>query len=218
MSFTTIIFDMDGLMVDTEPLARAAWDAALAPFGHVVSDDLYTRMIGWRTLESAQMVLDDFPGLGLTRDEIIARKTAAFLQILERGVPVMPGLYDLLDAIERRDLPWGIATSTPRVLAENILGKLGVLSRLRALATGDEVIHGKPAPDLYLLAAARLGADPTRCLALEDTPIGCRAGAAAGLRVVAVPSEGNDPAAFTCAYRVLNSLVEVEAGLDGLLI
>jgi len=85
------------------------------------------------------------------------------------------------------------------------------------LAGGDEVARGKPSPELYLLAAARLGVDPAACLALEDTPIGCAAAAAAGARVLAVPTDMTRDAAFPCAYRLYPSLAEVAADLDGLL-
>jgi HAD superfamily hydrolase (TIGR01509 family) len=216
MMMEAILFDMDGLMVDTEPLARAAWDEVLAPYGYRVDDDLYRRMLGRRTRESAQHVLEAF-ALPLSADELIERKTAALLRRLNGGAPPMPGLFTLLDAVEARGLPWGVATSTPRPLAAHILGGLGVLGRLSALAAGDEVARGKPAPDIYLLAASRLGIAPGRCLALEDTPTGCAAAAAAGMRVVAVPGEWTDRAAFGCAFRVSPSLAEVAAGLDALL-
>jgi beta-phosphoglucomutase-like phosphatase (HAD superfamily) len=102
-------------------------------------------------------------------------------------------------------------------VAEIILGKLGVAGRAGALACGDEVAHGKPAPDIFLLAAARLGAAPAACLALEDSAAGCAAAAAAGMRVVAVPTELTRDEPFAVAYRRYSSLAEVAAELDGLL-
>ena len=216
MNRTAILFDMDGLMVDTEPLARAAWERDIAPFGLTMTDDLYGRMLGRRTHESAQLVLDTLR-LPLPHDELIARKTAIFLDSLAGGVPVMPGLFALLDEIEQRGLPWAVATSTPRAVAEIILGQLGVVGRYTALAAGDEVAHGKPAPDIFLLAAARLGVTPAACLALEDSAAGCAAAVAAGMRVVAVPTELTYGEPFAVAYRRYPSLVEVAAELDGLL-
>jgi len=219
---TAILFDMDGLMVDTEPLARAAWERVLEPYGATMTDELYDRMLGRRTHESAQLVLDALP-LPLARDELAARKTAVFLESLRGGVPVMPGLWSLFDAIDARGLPWGVATSTPRAVAEIILGKLGVAGRYAALACGDEVAHGKPAPDIFRLAAARLGVAPAACLALEDSAAGCAAAVAAGIRVAAVgataatpvAANGDDP--FARAYRRYPSLAEVAADLDELL-
>ncbi len=218
MNRTAILFDMDGLMVDTEPLARAAWERVLAPYGHTMTDALYGQMLGRRTHESAQLVLDALP-LPLAREELVTLKTALFLESLADGVPVMPGLFTLLEAVERRGLPWAVATSTPRDVAEIILGKLGVAGRYGALAAGDEVAHGKPAPDIFLLAAARLGAAPPACLALEDSAAGCAAAVAAGMRVVAVGAAaiaGGAPLAL--AYRRYPTLAEVAADLEALLI
>ena len=114
---TAVLFDMDGLMVDTEPLARRAWERVVAPYGATMTDDLYDRMLGRRTIESAQLVLDEL-GLPVSLETLVERKTAEFLSRLDDGVPVMPGLFALLDEVERRGLPWAVATSTPRDVAE----------------------------------------------------------------------------------------------------
>jgi HAD superfamily hydrolase (TIGR01509 family) len=216
MKRTAVLFDMDGLMVDTEPLARAAWQRVVAPYGPAISDTLYNRMLGRRTVESAQLVLDDLR-LPVARDELIRRKTEEFLGSLDSGVPVMPGLWTLLDRIEALDIPWAVATSTPRPVAEIVLGKLGVSGRYEALACGDEVVNGKPAPDIFLLAAARLGVEPAACLALEDSAAGCAAAAAAGMRVAVVPTDLTRDEPFACAYRRYSSLAEVAADLAPLL-
>ena len=101
--------------------------------------------------------------------------------------------------------------------AEIILGKLGLTGRYHALACGDEVADGKPAPDIFLLAAARLNVAPEACLALEDSVAGCMAAAAAGMRVVVVPTELTHGETFLCAHRRYPSLVEVAADLEELL-
>ncbi|MCA9866370.1 MAG: HAD family phosphatase [Anaerolineae bacterium] len=216
MKRTAVLFDMDGLMVDTEPLARRAWEHVVAPHGAAMTDDLYERMLGRRTVESAQLVLDELR-LPEQLETLVARKTTAFLSSLGEGVPVMPGLWTLLDRIEVLGLPWAVATSTPRPVAEIILDKLGLVGRYRALACGDEVEHGKPAPDIFLLAAARLGAEPAACLALEDSAAGCASAAAAGMRVVIVPTDLTRAESFACAYRRYTSLGGVAADLEVLL-
>lgn len=207
---------MDGLMVDTEPLARRAWASVVAPYGATITDGLYDRMLGRRTVESAQLVLDDLR-LPMAVDDLVARKTAAYLETIDGGVPVMPGLWALLERIEGLNLPWAVATSTPRAVAGIVLGKLGVNGRYAAMACGDEVANGKPAPDIFLLAAERLGVAPEACLALEDSAAGCAAAAAAGMRVVAVPTELTRHEAFSCAHRRYASLAEVAADLEPLL-
>lgn len=198
-------------MVDTETLSRRAWEQIAADYGQTISDDLYGRMLGIRTTESAVLARDEL-ALPLSVDELIARKTAVFLaDLAASGVPVMPGLLALLDALDARGLPWAVATSTPRAVAAHILGQMGLAERCGALAGGDEVAQGKPSPELYLLAAERLGVDPAACLALEDTPIGCAAAAAAGACVLVVPTEMTRDAAFPCAHRLYPSLTEVAA-------
>ena len=216
MNRTAILFDMDGLMVDTEPLARAAWQRVVAPYGATIEDALYGQMLGRRTVESTQLVLDALR-LPLAHEELMRRKTDEFLGSLADEVPVMPGLWTLLDRIEAGGLPWAVATSTPRPVAGIILGKLGLTGRYHALACGDEVAHGKPAPDIFLLAAARLNVAPEACLALEDSVAGCMAAAAAGMRVVVVPTELTHGETFLCAHRRYPSLIEVAADLEELL-
>jgi HAD superfamily hydrolase (TIGR01509 family) len=224
MPLTTIIFDMDGLMVDTEPLSRRAWAQVIAPFGAVLTDDVYSRMIGRRTGEAAQILLGA-ANIPLSAEELVGQKTAVYDQIMAQGVPVMPGLMELQAEIARRGLSWAVATSSPRHHARQILTQLGLLEACGTIAAGDEVAHGKPAPDIYLLAAERLGVPPALCLALEDSAPGCQSAAAAGMTVVAVPngataattSTSLSAAVFPCADHLFPTLSDVAQALDALL-
>jgi len=215
-NYSGIIFDMDGLMVNTEPLSRRAWSDLLAGFGFKLDDGVYGRMIGLRSDESARLVLDTYP-LPLTAEEIIRRRRENYQRILTGGVPVMPGLMALVAEIRHRELPWGVATSSPRAHAERILTQMDLLEPCRALAGGDEVEQGKPAPDLYLLAARRLGIAPAACLALEDSAPGCRSAHAAGMRVIAIPNGQTRTANFSFVPFQFRSLNDVTANLDALL-
>ncbi|MBK8985497.1 MAG: HAD-IA family hydrolase [Chloroflexi bacterium] len=217
MGYSAIIFDMDGLMVDTEPLARAVWAAIAARHGHVLHDDVYRQMIGQRTVESADLLLRHYD-LPYTAVSLAAHKNDLFAIRRAQGVPPMPGLMELQTAVARRGIPWAVATSSPRRHAEEILAQLGLLAVCAAIAAGDEVAQGKPAPDIYLLAAQRLGVEPARCLALEDSTPGCRAAAAAGMKVVAVPNEETQTADFSFVHALYPSLHEVAQALDGLLV
>jgi beta-phosphoglucomutase family hydrolase len=211
-----IIFDMDGLMVDSEPLARKAWDHVLQTHGHEMTDDVYRQIIGRRTAQSAQIILDAYR-LPMTASELAALKTDNFHKIRAQGIPVMPGLMALQAVIKERQMPWGVATSSPRDHAEIILAQLGLTDACHAIAAGDEVEHGKPAPDIYLLAAERLGIDPTFCLALEDSEPGCQAAAAAGMKVIAIPNGDTKTAVFPHAFDRYLSLEQVAENLDVLL-
>lgn len=202
-----VIFDMDGLMVDTEPLSQQAWQMAIRPYGHTLDDATYQRMVGLRSDQSIQIVLQTFD-LPLTAAELYAQKNEHYRQLRAEGIPVMPGLWALLEAVESRQLPWGVATSSSRTQAEEVLTRLGLAERCHALAAGNEVAHGKPAPDIYLLVAQQLNVPPDRCLALEDSLPGSQAALAAGMITVVVPN-GRSPADFPHAHHILPSLHEV---------
>lgn len=203
-------------MVDTEPLSRQAWDAVLGPFGYALADEVYWQMIGRRSDESSQIAWAAYD-LPITAEELLARKSAVFQTTLEQGIPIMPGLMPLLAEIARRQIPWAMATSSPYHQAETVLAQLGLADACRAITAGNEVSHGKPAPDIYLLAAQRLGIAPEDCLALEDSVPGSQAAAAAGMITVAVPNGDTQINAFPHAHYILPSLHAVLTYLDELL-
>lgn len=214
--YRALIFDMDGLMVDTEPLSHQAWNELLRPFGHQLSDAQVQQIIGLRAEMSSQFMRDQF-GLPLTTPQIMARKAALQADICAAGVPPMPGLLPLHAVIAARQIPWGVATSSPRAHAQMILAQLGLSPTRGALAAGNEVQHGKPAPDIYLLAASRLGIPAESCIALEDSGPGSQAAKAAGMFTIAIPNVHTKTADFRHVDRVLGGLAEVIPLLDELL-
>ena len=203
-------------MVDTEPLARQAWDNVLSGFGHSLSDKVYQQMIGRRSDESSRIVWQTYP-LPISVETLLAQKTAAYNTTLAQGAPIMPGLMELHTEIARRQIPWAVATSSPRHHAQTILAQLGLSDNCHAIAAGDETTHGKPAPDIYLLAARRLGITPRDCLALEDSVLGSQAAAAAGMITVAIPNGDTQASRFPHVHHILPSLHEVLTQLDELL-
>jgi pseudouridine 5'-phosphatase len=211
-----IIFDLDGLMVDSEPLARRAWEQVVGAYGRKLNDALYLQIIG-RRLEDSSRLLQEALDLPLSAGELARQKDTAWHAIWSRGLPPMPGLLALHEQIRRRRLPWAVATSSRRHYAEKVLAQLSLIEGCGAIAGGDEVAEGKPAPDLYLLAAARLGVSPGLCLALEDSAPGCQAAVDAGMRVAAVPGDHTTPEELEMAHYLFDSLAEVAANLDELL-
>jgi len=169
MQIRAVIFDMDGLMLDTEPLYRMAWQQAAAECDCDLSDAIYKRLIGRNRGDSEQLLLETFgPGFPLEKFRACSRKCEA-IAFSGASVRKKPGLDDLLSFLETRIVPKAVATSTERQLAMPLLTTSGLLDRFDAVATGDEVASGKPSPDLFLLAAKRLGVDPNACLVLEDS-------------------------------------------------
>lgn len=207
-----VIFDLDGLMIDTEPLARQAWERVLQDHGKNLDEETFAGMIGLR-LEDSSRVVRDAHGLTTSSTELARKEQIYMAQIMQRGIPLMPGLRRLLAEIEGLELPWAVATSSQKKYAVHVLEQLGLLEDCEAVAGGDEVDNGKPAPDVYLLAAKRLDMDPARCLALEDSVPGIKAATAAGMLTVAVPNGDTTAMNFEEAAFIYESLVDVASDL-----
>lgn len=211
-----VILDMDGLMVDSEPLSHQAWNEVLAAYGATLKDEDYLQLIGWRLDETARF-LQKIYRLPVQPGELARIKEHRLVEIRrDKGVQPMPGLMRLVDGLEQRNLPWAVATSSKRSTAEEILARLGLSDRCQSIAGGDEVHHGKPSPDLYLLAADRLDIAPRLCLALEDSLPGLRSAQSAGMVTVAVPGRHAHPAEFKGADYVFSTLDGVMEKLDTL--
>lgn len=185
--YAAVLFDMDGLMFDSERLILRAWQRAMADFGYQASEEVFLASVG-TTVESTNQLLraaygPDFP-LEATNgrtDEYL------WLEVDQHGPPLKPGLMALLDYLEAQGIPKAVASSSQRVTIDRLLAAAGLTQRFAATAAGDEVMHGKPAPDIFLLAASRLGVKPAQCLVLEDSEPGARAAHAAGMAVIIVP-------------------------------
>ena len=203
-------------MVDSEPLSRQAWDEFLRPYNQHITDDLQSRIIGRRVDQTVSIVRKEF-NLPLTDAEIIAQRKQIHSQLRAQGIPPMPGLMELQTIIAERQIPWAVATSSERPHAEEILTQLGLLDKVQAIAAGSEVTHGKPAPDIYLLAAQHLGIPPEKCIALEDSGPGSQAAVAAGMLTIAIPNAETNHANFSHAHHQYASLFDVIENLDTLL-
>jgi HAD superfamily hydrolase (TIGR01509 family) len=182
-----VIFDMDGLLVDSESLVRDALLHTALKYGRELPMEVFLSMVGMAGPASRQIAIDhfgpDFPAE--------AYFTAAWTYSRElhetRGAPLKPGVAELLDHLEATDLPRAVATSSAHEIVDLQLGRHGIKDRFQTIVAAGDYPRGKPHPDPYLTAAARLGVDPTHCLALEDSHNGVRAAAAAGMMTVMVP-------------------------------
>ena len=182
-----VIFDMDGLMLDTEPLAARAWGEAAAGLGVGFDLALAQAMIG-RNFSDCSAMLRAHYAAPYPVDALLARWHAAYDAIVEReGLALKPGVHELLDWLEANAIPRAVATSTRRERAVSKLARTALLPRFHEIVGGDEVALGKPAPDIYVEAARRLGANAPSCLVLEDSEPGVRAALAAGMLPIMVP-------------------------------
>lgn len=202
-------------MVDTEPLAQQIWSRILAGYGYDLDDEVYARVVGRRTAESARIIQQAYH-LPLSPEQLADLKSTMWEARWRQGVPPRPGLFILHAEIARRNIPWAVATSSPRDYAEHILRGLSLWPTHGAIAAGDEVANGKPAPDIYLLAARHLAVDPSSCLVLEDSVPGGRAAQSAGMTLAAVPFGFTSSSDFDFAPFIFNSLGEVADTLSAL--
>ena len=208
MALGAVIFDMDGLLLDTERLAWQAWRQALADWGHPLPDALFLSVVG-RTSRSTVEVFQRAYGPDLPLDQVVRRKDEYLDALYAQPIPVQPGVFEVLDALDAWGMPRAIASSTVRARVLFKLERTGLLGRFPVLVGGDEVAHGKPAPDLFLAAAERLGVAAAACLVLEDSDAGVAAAVAAGMRVVMAPDvKPPAPESVERAYRVVASLHE----------
>jgi HAD superfamily hydrolase (TIGR01509 family) len=184
---SAVLFDMDGLMLDTERLLYAAWQRAMADFGYEASEEVFLASVG-TTVQSTNQLLRAAYGPDFPLEDTNGRTSDYIWQEVDaRGAPLKPGLLALLDFLEARGIPKAVASSSERATIDRLLGSVGLLARFAVTVAGDEVAHGKPAPDIFLLAASRLDVVPERCLVLEDSEPGARAAHAAGMAVIIVP-------------------------------
>lgn len=210
-----VIFDMDGLMTNTERLFIQLWCEVMVERGYPEHRDVVTHCIGLNhgaTREYVRQTLgDDFDYPGIIRE--VAKRSEVFCET--QGVPVMPGLYELLDYLDKAGIPYAVATSTVQENAVRRLGSIGVLDRLRGLVTGDMVTVGKPGPEIFEKAAALLALPTDQCMVLEDSPHGILAAHRAGCLPVMIPDlKQPEEETVKLLFARCDSLLDVPALLD----
>ena len=181
-----VIFDMDGVLLDTEPLYRTAIFAACADQGREMADHVHLSLIGTPKDLGDTKLLAHFEH-GFEIDLYHAACSRHFSRLCRSAVPLRPGARRLLRYLRQRKLPVGIATSTARTTAEAQLRAADIFDLIDVLVTRSDVANGKPHPESFLRAAQCLNARPSSCLALEDSHSGIRAAAAAGRATVMIP-------------------------------
>jgi HAD superfamily hydrolase (TIGR01509 family) len=208
---TAVVFDLDGVLVDSEPVWEQVRRGLVAERGGHWAPDAQRRIMGMSTPEWARYLSEDL-GVALPPDEVATLVIDRMVARYREQVPFMDGG---VDAVHRFAAwrPLGLASSSPPRLIETVLQSAGLRSCFQVVMSTEQVAHGKPAPDIYLAVTAELGCPPPDCAAVEDSSNGLRSAAAAGLRVVAIPQARYppDPDALAEASLVLPNLAELTA-------
>ncbi|WP_405010521.1 HAD family hydrolase [Kitasatospora sp. NBC_01539] len=181
-----VLLDMDGTLVDTEDFWWQAEASLFAELGHVLDEADRAHVVGGPMTRVIDYLLSR-TAVTLSPAELTVLINQRFVDLLAGGVPLMPGAERLLNTLNAHGVPAALVSASHRHIIDIVLGSLGAHHFAFSVA-GDEVPRTKPHPDPYLAAAARLGADPARCVVIEDAPTGVRAAEAAGCPVIAVPS------------------------------
>jgi len=211
-----IILDLDGLMVDSEPLSYKAWQVLLGEYGYPFTEDQYRNLIGIEGNASV-IYLRRTMELPLSDQEILDRHYKIWKGIMHQGARPMEGLKELIEEMKKRKLKMGVASNSRSRHVHSTLEIIGLDGEIRCVSTVDMVKHGKPAPDVYLRTANGLGISPEFCLALEDSPTGLQSALNAGIRCAVVPNKALIDANFEGAFAIFPTLRELAANLDWLL-
>ena len=212
----SFIFDMDGLMLDSERLTNQAWQRAAADLGYDLTDAMMLECVGCSP-DISEFIQKKYLGQNYPYQKIRERKAGYFEEsVTKNGIPIKKGLLELLNLLESKQLRKAVASSTEQPYVNQRLKATNLLHRFDAVVSGSEVKKVKPDPALFLEAARLMGSTPKRCLVLEDTPFGVIAAEAAGMPVILVPDLAPIPALIkSMTVGVFPSLDEVRLYLSG---
>jgi beta-phosphoglucomutase len=201
-----VIFDMDGVLVDSYRAHLMSWQRVGVEEGRHVTEEEFAAQFG----RTSREIIASAWGEGRYSDDKIARiddrKEAAFREILAADFPAMPGVQELLDSLYRADFALAVGSSGPPENIQLVLECLGNRARWGAVVTAMDVTRGKPDPQVFLIAAERMGVSPSRCAVVEDAPAGIQAAQAAGMASVGMVSTGRSREILSTADLVVDSL------------
>lgn len=215
MTQFAIIFDLDGTLIDSESIAHIAWERALHHFGKQFTTEHEPLMLGVQLAIAIENVKRHF-ALSEPIDEIFKVLEIEWRKLTQHGLPTMPGVNILLDTLDQRGIPWGVATNSEHAYAAHHLSNVQLDTRAQAIVGCDDVANPKPAPDVFVQCAKLIGVDPEHCIAVEDSQVGYQAAAASGMMVVVVGEEASS-AEFPLAHHIFPSLHQFLDELDNIL-
>lgn len=211
-----VIFDMDGTLVDSEGVSRRAWSLAADELGVDLPDVFIDTLMGRNSRACNSLVVEHLGGDEALAQRVVDMHLELFLRLAETDLKLKPGAHEALEALRSVGLPLAVATSTARVRALPRLERFSLTSYFTSITCGNEVVNGKPAPDIFIESARRLGVDPAACAVIEDSHNGVRSGHAAGAQVFMVPDlMAPTPEVESLCAAVLPSLHELPEAILG---
>ncbi len=200
-----VVFDLDGIIANTEDLYEQAGQTVLQRRGKTYDAPLRERIMGRPVVDAIQIMIDCH-ALPDTVDDLMGECADVLQHLIATSLAPMPGVIALLDDLQSADIPIAVATSATPEYADNVLTRLNLKQRFQFILTAADIHHGKPDPEIYLLTAKRLGIDPSQMMVLEDSANGCRAAVASGAFTVAVPNRHTRDHSFAGARFVADTL------------
>lgn len=214
MKIQAVIYDLDDLMVDSDPIHYRAWQVLFERHGlrFELPPGLHEQLIGRRIVDILAILIEELE-LDVDFDAFFAEREEIFVELVRRDLEALPGLVDSLEACGELGLPRAIASSGTRRYVESVVERFDLHDHFRAIITGDDVSQGKPHPEIYQLAARRLEVPPEHCLVLEDAQKGIEAALGAGCACWAVEAGNTPPQDRSRAHAILATLKEVRPRL-----
>ncbi len=203
-----VIFDMDGVLIDSYVAHLRSWQVMARENGRAMTEEDFAATFG----RTSREIIAAWDGADLTEDAIEqmdARKEAAFREIIDEDFPAMPGVEAMLDRLAAAGVAMAVGSSGPPENVELVVERLGRRDALGAVVHGMDVARGKPDPQVFLIAAERLGVPPDRCVVVEDAPQGIEAARRAGMKAIGFPSTGRTAEHLHAADRIIRALDEI---------
>jgi HAD superfamily hydrolase (TIGR01509 family) len=214
MQIDAVIFDMDGLMIDSERVYWLAGREVAKAHGKTVLDATLGRMMGRSPVDSMRVFATE-TGIDRAPEILLEERDAKVYEMLRSSAEPMPGLQETLERLHRQ-FKMAIATSAKRYFVDVIDARINFVRYFQAVQTSEGIVNGKPHPEIYLKAMSRLGVSPERCVVLEDSSNGARAGKASGAYTIAIPSEHTRDQDFSFVDEVASSLIDAAARIEQL--
>jgi beta-phosphoglucomutase len=204
-----VIFDMDGVLIDSYHAHLQSWREAARVEGLEIAEEQFAATFGKTSRESIAWLWRDRHFTDHQIKDFDHRKEAAFRRIIAARFPLMPGVVELLDSLAKAGFLLAIGSSGPPENVDQVLDKLAIRTLLSAVVTGADVTRGKPDPQVFLIAAERMGVSPARCVVVEDAALGIQAADSAGMKAIGLASTGRTRASLAAADLVVDQLAEI---------